>query len=63
MRIVETMPVPIVTLNQLGEKLRTIRRQPRSDLDKSVALVSTSRTFPCSPDGSDIATVLLLAER
>ena len=32
MKRIETMPVPMVTENHDGEKLRTMRRQPRSYL-------------------------------
>jgi len=33
MKMIGTMPVPIVTLTQEGEKLRMMRRQPWSSLD------------------------------
>ena len=49
----ETMPVPIVTENQDGEKLRTTRRQPTSYFDGvgsgDGALMNVSEP----PDGSD----------
>ena len=59
MRIVETMPVPIVTLNQDGLKFRTIRRHPRSDLETFEVLVCVFWTFSCSPVGSEVTNVLL----
>jgi hypothetical protein len=44
-RSIDTIPVPMVTENQLGLKLRTTRRQPTSYLVKSGGKVSFSPFF------------------